>query len=165
MPSPRTVVNHRALWKAGRAGHTHPSDGTGALGVVARLARVGAERAPRVGGHVPQVGRGKGGHEGALPRPEERFSASQGQLQSPRAALPAAAVTLCHAALFPESPGALEWGCRRIPRAGEGRARENWVQVVPFQGELHSTLVCRRCFLLPLFHLSSSQRVPSFSRC
>lgn len=52
--------------RVGQAGHTHPSDGTAALGVVTGLARVGAEGAPRVGGHVSQVGRGKGGHKRAL---------------------------------------------------------------------------------------------------
>lgn len=28
--------------------------------------------------------------------------------------------------------------------------------MVSFQGELHTSLVCRLCFLLPFFHLSSS---------
>lgn len=42
---------------------------------------------------------------------------------------------------------------------------ENWMHVMPFQGELHTTLVCRQCFLLPLSHLSSSQHIPIFSCC
>lgn len=92
------------LQKGGQAGHTHPSDGTAALGVVTRLSCVGTERAPCVGGHISQVGRGKGSHERALPRPEEPCSAQQGKLQSPGAALPTAAVTTKRGSgLFPKS--------------------------------------------------------------
>lgn len=105
-------------------GHTHPSDGTGALGVVTRLARVGAEGAPRVGGHVSQVGRGKGGHKRALPRTEEPCSAWQGKLQSP--ALPTAAVpTKQDPGLFPRSLGAPGWGLG-ASQEEQGRSGCTW---------------------------------------
>lgn len=148
--------------EGGTGAHTHPSDGTAALGVVTGVTRVGTEGAPRVGGHVSQVGGGKGGHKRALPGPEEHCSALQGKLQSP--ALPAAAlVTQQDPGLFPV--GAQGWGFGHIPRGGAGGAGENWMHMIPFQRELHNTLVCRQCFLLPLSHLSSSQHGPIFSCC